>query len=537
MSGISLINRLRNVSIAKKLYFTVGIMATLIAIELMILMFAINTLSSVRTLVGAEGLWSKAQKGATISLQKYSASRDEKDYAEYLDYLTVNLGDRKARLELLKGKPITGVVRQGFLEGRLNPDDIDGVIHLLRRFYGISYISNAIGYWSKGDTMISVMQAISDDLHTEINSKTPSQEKINEILKRMNAVNVSLTIIEDNFSATLGAGSRWVTNIILNLLLCLVLTVEISGLSITIFVSKGITKGLREIIRSAKRIELGDFTSPSEVYSNDEIGILANSFNEMTDKLEQNIFALKQSEAELKTAESVRSKILVDMAERNNDLEQFSYVVSHNLRSPVANILGIAEVLNMGGTTSEEQKMMMGEIFIAVEKLDAVIKGLNYTLQLNREFKEKKETVQFSEIVEDIKVSISHVLKEEGVVIITDFQQVNEMSAIKSYLYSIFFNLIANSIKYRKPDVPPAIEISSKKTDMGIELTFKDNGIGIDLEEIGDEIFNLFKRFLFYTKGKGMGLYMVKKQVETLGGSISITSNVGVGTAFKIVFT
>src|ERR1035438_4256729 len=124
MQNVSLITWFKNVSISRKLYFTVGIMAMLIAIELMTLLFAINTLSSVRSLVGAEGLWSKAQKDATLSLQKYGTSRDEKDYLAYQNCLRVNIGDRKTRLELLKKDPDLTIAREGFLEGRFNPQDI-----------------------------------------------------------------------------------------------------------------------------------------------------------------------------------------------------------------------------------------------------------------------------------------------------------------------------------------------------------------------------------------------------------------------------
>src|SRR5579871_170499 len=123
MKKIRLINWLRNISIAKKLYFTVGIMATLIAIELMTLFFAITTLSSVRALVGAEGLWSKAQKDAVYNLQKYGISHDEKDYEAYLSFLKVNLGDRKTRKELMKPMPNMDTARQGFLQGRFHPGD------------------------------------------------------------------------------------------------------------------------------------------------------------------------------------------------------------------------------------------------------------------------------------------------------------------------------------------------------------------------------------------------------------------------------
>src|SRR5215210_5456652 len=97
--------RLKDVSIPKKLYFIVGAMAVLIAIELVTLWFAIHTLSSVRAFVGAEGLWSKAEKDAVYHLEKYHRTHDEKDYKSFKKFMAVPLGDHKTRLELLKPNP------------------------------------------------------------------------------------------------------------------------------------------------------------------------------------------------------------------------------------------------------------------------------------------------------------------------------------------------------------------------------------------------------------------------------------------------
>jgi len=536
MKRVSIISWLKNISIAKKLYFTVGLMATLIAIELMTLFFAINTLSSVRALVGAEGLWSKAEKDAVYYLQKYGISHDEKDYEAYLGFLKVNLGDRKTRLELMKQNPDMAIARQGFLEGRFHPRDIDGPIFLMRRFNRIYYIGHAIEIWGKGDTMISQLQQIGDELHNEMRAQNPSPKKIDQVLSQIDPVNGRLTKLEDDFSYTLGSGSRWLTDLILKLLFSLVLTVEISGLSLTIFVSRGISKGLNEIIRSAKRIAKGDFAAPAKAYSRDEIGILAHSFNDMTRKLEKNINALKQSENELQKAEAERSKMMADIVQRNKDLEQFSYIVSHNMRLPVANIMGLAELLNITKPTEEEQQIMMGELFNSVKKLDAVIKDLNDVLYVKHQVNEKRETVYFSELLEDIKLSISILLRSEEVTIISDFAEVDHMLAIKSYLYSIFFNLISNSIKYRMLNAPPVINITGKRINNLIELTFKDNGMGIDLKRNHDAIFGLYKRFHQHVDGKGVGLYVVKAQVEALGGKITVESEPNKGTEFKITF-
>src|SRR5688572_6652843 len=124
----------RDLSVAKKLYAVVGLMALLIALELFTLLFAMNTLSSVRAFVMGEGLWSKAQKDAILSLYQYAATKDESFFNVYKENLKIPLGDRKARLNLMTAPPNTELVREGFIEGGNHPDDIDEMIKLLLRF-------------------------------------------------------------------------------------------------------------------------------------------------------------------------------------------------------------------------------------------------------------------------------------------------------------------------------------------------------------------------------------------------------------------
>ena len=103
-------------------------------------------------------------------------------------------------------------------------------------------------------------------------------------------------------------------------------------------------------------------------------------------------------------------------------------------------------------------------------------------------------------------------------------------------MYSIFYNLISNSIKYRRQHIPSVIAIESRLAKNKMELIFIDNGMGIDLNKNGGTVFGLYKRFHNHIEGKGMGLFMVKTQVETLGGKISIKSAENKGTEFKIEF-
>jgi PAS domain S-box-containing protein len=231
-----------------------------------------------------------------------------------------------------------------------------------------------------------------------------------------------------------------------------------------------------------------------------------------------------------------KEKMTTEILQHNKNLEQFAYIISHNLRSPVANILGLANLLNDAPkmSASDLRKCLDG-IVASVKKLDEIIIDLNFILERRREITEQKELVRFSSLVNDIRAIITTMTAKKDVVINTNLT-VNAFFTVKSYLHSIFLNLITNSIKYRNPEKPTVIEIHTMKTSSRLFIIFQDNGIGIDLENHGDKVFGLYKKFHTHIEGKGMGLYMVKTQVEMLGGTIKVKSHVNVGTEFTIEF-
>src|SRR5262249_15903564 len=156
------------------------------------------------------------------------------------------------------------------------------------------YIHKAIEIWGKADPLLDQIIPIGERLHQIIHANEAKQEEINVLLKTIQPVNYKLTALEDDFSYTLEEGSRWLENLILKTLLSLVLRVEFTGIMITITVSRGISKGLNEIIDGARLITRGFLDRRVKVFSRDEIGRLAISFNMMTDNLEQNIRELKE---------------------------------------------------------------------------------------------------------------------------------------------------------------------------------------------------------------------------------------------------
>jgi signal transduction histidine kinase len=235
-----------------------------------------------------------------------------------------------------------------------------------------------------------------------------------------------------------------------------------------------------------------------------------------------------------KIAEIERVRLTDDLVQRNRDLEQFSYIVSHNLRAPIANITGLVQILKQANLSLDERVATENFLFQSVLKLDEVAKDLNHILHVQREIKEKKTKVIFSGLLNDVLAGFHLVIERENIIVLTDFSEAKELFTIKSYLYSIFFNLISNSIKYRQQDKTTIVDIRSWKENNNIMIRFKDNGRGIDLASNRNEVFGLYRRFHSDVAGKGMGLFMVKNQVKTLGGAIDVQSEPNVGTTFLI---
>jgi PAS domain S-box-containing protein len=241
---------------------------------------------------------------------------------------------------------------------------------------------------------------------------------------------------------------------------------------------------------------------------------------------------------EAKLAALEREKITTDLIRHNKDLEQFTYIVSHNLRAPVANIMGLTDILRENDDDGVEMRHELIERLAgSIKSVDVIIHDLNHVLQARKPGNEVKEMVDFKAICEDINAGLFTIIHKEHIQLDVDFADIKSMYAIRSYMYSIFYNLVLNSIKYRRKDIQTIITIKTMQLNGKIEIRFKDNGKGIDLKKDGAQLFGLYKRFDTTVEGKGMGLFMVKTQVETLGGTIRVESQPGVGTEFVLQFS
>ncbi|MES2808077.1 MAG: response regulator [Bacteroidota bacterium] len=523
----------KNIPISKKLYFTIGIMALLIVMELFTLSFAINTLSAVRSFVAGEGLWSKAQKDAVASLRLYAYTHDEKDYQAFQEFLKVPLGDGKARQALAQQIPDREAARQGFIEGRNHPDDIEGMINLVLRFSKVKYIAQSIYYWSAAEAAMMKLIPVGEELHRDIVAGKITREQTARILNYIKEINAQLTPLEDNFSYSLGEGSRWFEQLVLGILICLALTVEITGILIAISISKGIEKGLKEIIRGAQMVSKERFDTRVKVYSNDEIGVLAIAFNEMTAKLDHTITELKESET--------RTMDQKERAEKSEKIKQeFITNMSHEIRTPMNAIIGFAYLLQHSHL-EDDQADYIRAIIKSGEFLQILLNNILDLAKLEAgEVVPERKGISIYEAV-DTAISMSRVDASKKSLLI-NFKVDEKIPKLvygdEMRLYQILINLITNAIKYTFIGFVYVEAVFTSETDelVWVEFSVQDSGIGVPVEK--QQI--IFENFEQINKSKsfggiGLGLSIAKRLTDLQGGKIMIRSSTLNGSDFTVL--
>jgi PAS domain S-box-containing protein len=219
----------RLIPVGRSLSFIVVIFVGIVACLLLLNNVRSEILSGIRAYVGGEGLYSKGQKDAVHYLIRYAHSQADRDYQKYLAALAVPLGDKKARLELEKENPDLGVAAQGFIEGRNHPEDLDGMNTMFRRFRHVSYMDKAISVWAQGDALIFQLQQLGDELHRLVASGHADAERTGRILEEIDVLNERLTGLEDEFSHTLGAGSRWLERRLLQITYAATVLLVVAG--------------------------------------------------------------------------------------------------------------------------------------------------------------------------------------------------------------------------------------------------------------------------------------------------------------------
>ena len=237
---------------------------------------------------------------------------------------------------------------------------------------------------------------------------------------------------------------------------------------------------------------------------------------------------------DIKNKEVELNQLSQELLVSNKELKQFAYITSHNLRSPVANLLMLMRLFKTD-ELSEKNRSLFEKTDLSIHQLNQTLEDLNEILSAR--FKsDKNEDIAFETVLIEVIHSISEEIENTGAKITYDFDAASRIFYSRKALHSIFLNLVTNAIKYAKPGTNPSIFISTNMDKEHIFLQARDEGIGIDLEKHGKKIFGLYQRFHNVSSGKGLGLYIIKNQVEAQNGSISVDSEEGEGATFTINF-
>jgi len=197
--------------------------------------------------------------------------------------------------------------------------------------------------------------------------------------------------------------------------------------------------------------------------------------------------------------------------------------------------MGLSNMLNNRDFDLKENEEVKTALATSISALDGMILDLNQILQVSSRVSERFEVIPFKFLVEDVILNLRQVIDAEHAKVNYSYNIADRIVAIRSYMYSIFYNLVSNSIKYKRPGVDPVVTILTRYQDDRVQIMFKDNGKGIEEKNLKN-LFGLYRRFDTHVEGKGMGLFMVKMQVETMDGHIAVESEPGVGTTFILDF-
>ncbi|WP_416866999.1 MAG: sensor histidine kinase [Imperialibacter sp.] len=260
------------------------------------------------------------------------------------------------------------------------------------------------------------------------------------------------------------------------------------------------------------------------------------SWNSMPYDSKQLVYAIAKNITHKKRIEEGREALLADLAEANKDLKQLNYTTSHDLRSPVNNLLTIVDLLENSNIQSKVALELIPILKSATENLNQTLNDYLNIISQKESQVAPIEELDLKEVLGTVVNSINSLAKNANAQFEIDFSEATHIRFNRAYLESIFLNLITNSIKYRRLDVVPVISISSTRLDNAIQLVFSDNGLGFDMSKVKGKIFGLHQRFHNHSDSKGIGLYLVHNHVTSLGGNIEVESEVNKGTKFTISF-
>ncbi|RZK68962.1 MAG: HAMP domain-containing histidine kinase [Pedobacter sp.] len=235
-----------------------------------------------------------------------------------------------------------------------------------------------------------------------------------------------------------------------------------------------------------------------------------------------------------KTKEEQIKETLDIVSQQNNRLLNFAYIVSHNLRTHSGNFQSLINLVNDANTDAEERVHYLQLLQNVSTQLNETILNLNDVVSIQANNKLQKININLSAYINNTINVLTGEITQHNAVIKNLVDDAVEIKYHPAYLESILLNFLTNSIRYRSKERRPEVIISYIGDVSNGVLSVSDNGVGIDMERHGHNLFGMYKTFHGNSDAKGVGLFITKNQVEAMGGKIEVYSQVDKGTTFKV---
>jgi signal transduction histidine kinase/ligand-binding sensor domain-containing protein len=270
--------------------------------------------------------------------------------------------------------------------------------------------------------------------------------------------------------------------------------------------------------------------------------LAANNENIIAQKeiIEKQNLLLHQAKNELEKKVEERTNELKianeELAQQNVQLEQFAFMTAHNLRAPVARLLGLTSLLEMNEIRDRQESELLKRIKDSSQSLDDTIREISQILHIKKGFHGSFTAVKLKSVWERMASTLTHEIEGNGIELDAGFSDSHVVRGVEPFVYSVLYNLLSNGIKYADSRKKSYIHVSVVEKEHELLVIFEDNGIGFNSAKYADKLFKPFTRFNNQREGRGLGLYLMKIQMEMMGGSIQLVSQIDEGTKITLQF-
>lgn len=435
--------------------------------------YSVRILSSARAYVNGESQYSKGQKDASAYMINYISFHDEADYIAFKKAIAIPKGDHVARIALITYPVDYKAARAGFLAAKNHPDDINNIIWLFDTFKNLPEFKKVVEIWAGADDLVYYLDRAGASAHAKIIKGSMSDAEKKAMITAINKNSALLTIKAQAFSDTIGNISRRLNTYVFVANVLITLIIVFCSLTSAAIMIRKISKSRKKIIEQNEKLQL-----------------------------------------------------------INAGLDKFVYNVTHDLRSPLASIMGLINLMD-DETDLEQIKEYTLKMKESLERQDRFINEM-LTFIKSKHTGVNKTECSLNNIVDNVITQNSYHNGGKRV----HFYKELELTQIQSdslKLQVILNNLVSNAIKYSDENKPERwVKVKSYRSDKEVVIEVEDNGLGIGQKD-QDRIFDKFYMSGDNKKSSGLGLYLVKDAVGELDGKIEVRSELGVSSKFRVI--